>query len=187
MKKNYGHIIQQYDRRRFNAGLKAVSAAIWVILFAIIVLAFVGCKSQQPVVKEIEVIRTVEIHHRDTTIITKADSASVRALLYCDSAYNVVLDQLVVLQGERINAETSIQHSGGSLILDLDCKEDSLENIIHLQDSIINELRNHTETVTVEVEKKQSTFLRNSGIALWVILALLLLAIIAGIVLRFAR
>lgn len=39
----------------------------------------------------------------------------------------------------------------------------------------------------VVVEKKGSTFLRNSGIALWVLLALLLLATIAGIVIKFAK
>lgn len=35
--------------------------------------------------------------------------------------------------------------------------------------------------------KAGSTFLRNSGIALWVILSLLLLSVIAGIILKFAK
>ena len=39
----------------------------------------------------------------------------------------------------------------------------------------------------ITVEKKGSMFLRNSGIALWVLLGLLLVAVIIGIVLKFAK
>lgn len=48
---------------------------------------------------------------------------------------------------------------------------------------------NNTDTIyqTVTVEKKGSAFLRNSGIALWVIIALLIIAVIVGIVLKFAK
>lgn len=46
-----------------------------------------------------------------------------------------------------------------------------------------------TDTIyqQVVVEKQGSQFLRNSGIALWVLLGLLLLAVIVGIVLKFAK
>lgn len=46
-----------------------------------------------------------------------------------------------------------------------------------------------TDTIyqQIQVEKKGSTFLRNSGIALWFILALFILATIVGIVLKFAK
>ena len=46
-----------------------------------------------------------------------------------------------------------------------------------------------TDTIyqQVVVEKTGSQFLRNSGIALWVLLGLLLLAVIVGIVLKFAK
>lgn len=37
------------------------------------------------------------------------------------------------------------------------------------------------------VEKKGSAFLRNSGIALWVLVGLILLAVIIGIILKFAK
>ena len=48
---------------------------------------------------------------------------------------------------------------------------------------------NNTDTIinTVTVVDKGSQFLRNSGIALWVLLALLLLAVIAGIIIKFAK
>lgn len=48
---------------------------------------------------------------------------------------------------------------------------------------------NTTDTITntVTVVDKGSQFLRNSGIALWVLLAILLLAVIVGIVIKFAK
>lgn len=55
-------------------------------------------------------------------------------------------------------------------------------------DSIyINNTDTIRDTVTVEVEKKGSAFLRNSGIALWVLIALFVIAAIIGIVLKFAK
>ena len=87
---------------------KAVRRSAW---FSYLVLAAMvaatlfchGCKCQ-PVIETIEKERIVEVHTRDTAIVTQADSASLRALLRCDSAYNVVLYDLVCLQGERIDA-----------------------------------------------------------------------------------
>lgn len=47
----------------------------------------------------------------------------------------------------------------------------------------------NTDTIyqTVEIEKKGSAFLRNSGIALWVLIGLMVIAVIIGIVLKFAK
>ena len=48
---------------------------------------------------------------------------------------------------------------------------------------------NNTDTIyqQVVVEKKGSAFLRNSGIALWVLIGLLVVAAIIGIILKFAK
>ena len=47
----------------------------------------------------------------------------------------------------------------------------------------------NTDTIvqTVTIEKQGSAFLRNSGIALWVLIGLLVIAVIIGIVLKFAK
>ena len=57
---------------------------------------------------------------------------------------------------------------------------------VYIHDSIDN---SRTDTIyqQVQVEKKGSAFLRNSGIALWVIIGLILLAVIAGIFVKFAK
>lgn len=57
---------------------------------------------------------------------------------------------------------------------------------VYIHDSIDN---SRTDTIyqPVEIEKKGSAFLRNSGIALWVIIGLILLAVIGGIFVKFAK
>lgn len=57
---------------------------------------------------------------------------------------------------------------------------------VYINDSINN---SRTDTIyrQIQVEKKCSAFLRNSGIALWVIIGLILLAVIAGIFVKFAK
>lgn len=48
---------------------------------------------------------------------------------------------------------------------------------------------NNTDTVinTVTIEKQGSVFLRNSGIALWVLIVLFVIAVIIGLVIKFAK
>lgn len=57
---------------------------------------------------------------------------------------------------------------------------------VYIHDSIDNS-RIDTIYKAVEVEKKGSAFLRNSGIALWIIIGLILLAVIGGIFVKFAK
>lgn len=57
---------------------------------------------------------------------------------------------------------------------------------IFVHDSIDNS-RIDTIYQTVQVEKPYKQFLVNSGIALWVLLVLLVIAVIIGIVLKFAK
>ena len=60
------------------------------------------------------------------------------------------------------------------------------EKLVYVHDSIFN---NTTDTIyqPVEIEKPQSVFLRNSGIALWVILALLVAGVVIGIILKIKK
>ena len=57
---------------------------------------------------------------------------------------------------------------------------------VYIHDSIDNS-RIDTIYQQVQVEKKGSAFLQNSGIALWVLIALFVIAAIIGIVLKFAK
>ena len=56
--------------------------------------------------------REVRIVERDTCIVTRADSATATALLHCDSAYNVVLDELAIAEGKNIGLEARLSQVG---------------------------------------------------------------------------
>lgn len=165
------------------------------ILFAIIfgcmiLLAFIGCKTQQtPAITNTDITeRTEQDVLRDTVIKEKPDSATITALFKCDSLNNVLLDEINTMQGDRIKPSIHItKNDDGSVNVDFNCKEDSLQLEIHVRDKIIKELRSQKEQVPVYIEKQGSTFLRNSGIALWVLIVLFVIAVIIGIVIKFAK
>ena len=159
---------------------------IQVVLFAAVFIgcfALVGCKSPQPIVQNsVETTDTTDItvRTRDVPVTIEADSASIKALLRCDSAYNVVLDELTTLQGERINANTNVKtQPNGGMLLTMDCKEDSLQNIIQVQDSIIKSLktRKEKEIVQVPVEQPISNYYKNTSKGFWWLLGILLLIV----------
>lgn len=60
------------------------------------------------------------------------------------------------------------------------------DRYVYIHDSIDN---SRTDTIyeQIQVVKPGNTFLQNSGIALWVIIALLLAGVIIGIILKFAK
>lgn len=127
-------------------------------LFYILVLVILAsCKASAPVVPP--------------TNVSQHDSDSVRTEYVQDSIY---IDRW---HTQYVKGDTVYIHD--SIFKDRWHNRD-------IRDSIYI---NNTDTIykTVTVEKKGSAFLRNSGIALWVIIALLIIAVIVGIVLKFAK
>lgn len=136
-------------------------------------IAVAGCKCPECLTTT-ETERIVKVVERDTTILTKADSASIKALFKCDSAYNVVMFELVSMQGERIEASVNAQKQGKNLAISLDCREDSLEQEIHLRDSIISTTKNNT---TVIREKYVPAYYKRVSAGFWVLLVILLIIV----------
>lgn len=139
----------------------------------LLVMFLTGCKCPEYVAGT-ETEKEVIVNVHDTTIITQADSASMIALLRCDSAFNVVVEELSTLNGQRLQMAANAQKQGnGGVVLKVDCKEDSLMQIIQWQDSII---KSHTkETIVKEVVPP---FYKGSTIALWVLIACIILGAI---------
>lgn len=156
--------------------------AVALLLF---IDGLVGCKTQY--VEGVTSERIVEVHHHDTTIVVDADSASAMALLECDSAYNVVLRELTIEQGKRIVPSVKTErfagdiNVGSKMQLRLDCKEDSLLQVIAWQDSLI---RTKTTQTIVKVEK-QKDFVYYCGVAFIVIICLVFVWQVARVVLKF--
>lgn len=136
-------------------------------------IAVAGCKCPECLTTT-ETERIVKVVERDTTILTKADSASIKALFKCDSAYNVVMFELVSMQGERIEASVNATKQGKNLAISLDCREDSLEQEIHLRDSIISTTKNNT---TVIREKYVPAYYKRVSAGFWVLLVILLIIV----------
>lgn len=158
---------------------------VWLECALINLYAFLlmsSCRTCEPIIETVETERIVNVHTRDTVITEKPDSASMRALLYCDSAYNVVLYELVTMQGDRIKTELEMErlHYGG-LLLDMNCKEDSLRHEIQLRDSTIMELQKQTVVVR---EKYVPNYYKNTSIGFWVLLGIVIVYIVAQILIR---
>lgn len=180
-----------YDNSRGvnnRPGVPNIFHVLGLIVMGLILLAFVGCKAQQPLVNTIETVRTEKEIMRDTVISTNPDSATVKALLECDSTNKVILRRIEILQGERIKPSVDIrQNTDGSTNLIVECKEDSLRHEIQIRDKIIEELKNSREQVPVEIEKKGSAFWKGSGIAFWVLIGMLVLGAAIGLIIKFAK
>ena len=155
------------------------------MLFAAIVTIVAGltsCKTCVPIVEIHDSIRTVEVRTHDTTIVTEADSAQVQLLLRCDSANNVLIDEVTIANGERLQLQAKLKKLlNGYSQLTVDCKEDSLMNIIQWQDSIINTMSNHTYVQNIEVIPP---FYKNCTWALWILVVLIILGIVARILIK---
>lgn len=167
-------------RKELFIDLLAVCALFFILFLA------PGCSTGKPVVQTVTIEKETIIHHRDTTIVTAPDSASVLALLECDSNYNVVIDKLSTIIGERITPSVKtekVSESSNITALTFTCREDSLMQVIDLLEREIRDRK--VETVIKEVEKKG--FFYRSGVAFWVILALVYTAGLIITLLRYFK
>ena len=170
---------------RYGVGGGIIAVLMWVLF------GMVGCKSQYMPGTDTET--SINVRDREVPVYTPSDSASILALLECDSLNRVILRQLEVERGKRIvptikpvyiPAATQGVSNGVSnqLLLEFDCKEDSLRHIIHVQDSIINRLRTERPEPIVIKEKG---FVYYCGVAFIVIICLVFVWNVAKVVLKF--
>lgn len=161
--------------------------------YILLVMATVllGCKSQNPVV-----VAT----HNDSVSVTQRDSiASIRAELELTNLERI-LDSVStevwhrdVLRGDSVVAQKDSSVTTRTIYRDryIDLNKEVHDTIrlqVHDTTYLYKEIPVEVPvTVEVPVEKQGSQFLRNSGIALWVLIGLAVLAAIAGIVLKFAK
>ena len=126
---------------------------IAITIVAAICIAMLGCRTPQPIVqtevKEVLIERVVT----DTIVTIAPDSASIKALLECDSAGNVLIKELEEVQGKNVSLALALKNAKGKpATLSVDCKQDSLEKVIALKDETIKELSNNKQTETIEVK-----------------------------------
>lgn len=108
------------------------------------------------------------------------DSAALRLLVECDSNNNAILAMLESERGERINASAKASSTGGALLVDVECGEDSLRVLVEQLRETIRTTSAHQE---VQVVKEKyitpfakftmwwfgiSAFLLIAGTAIWI-------------------
>lgn len=134
---------------RIDYILQTIVAAMCV---AMLVWMLQACKAPQPIVqtevKEVVIEREV----RDTIVTIAPDSASIKALLECDSAGNVLIKELQEEQGRNVALQAQLKNTNKGTAIVIDCKQDSLERVIALQNEKIQELNNNKQTETIEVK-----------------------------------
>ena len=121
-----------------------IQTTIAAICVAVVALMLSGCKTPKPIVqtevKEVVVEREV----RDTIVTIQPDSASIKALLECDSAGNVLIKELQEEQGKNVALEMALKNKqndkgdSAGVTLEIDCKADSLQMVIDVQNEHIH-------------------------------------------------
>lgn len=153
---------------------RKVATILIFILWALIMLFSLfatGCKPQQ-IVSERVVEKEVRKEIRDTVSVVSPDTASIRMLLQCDSAGNVLIRELETERGRRITAEANLIRAGDNTSLIVDCKEDSLMQIIRKYKTEIEQLKS-TERIVEKPIKYVPGYYKFCSWAFWVIFAII--------------
>lgn len=77
----------------------------FVFYLTAVFFVITGCRSVEPVIHT--TTRTVTETLRDTTVIVAPDSATVQALFECDSLNQVVMTELSVEKGRKVNPQVT--------------------------------------------------------------------------------
>ena len=114
---------------------------------------FVSCGSIRyvPVEKTVETKTEIVEVVRDTTIYIPPDQATVKALLECDSAGQILIKQVENLQG-KLNAKANIRIVENTIIADCIC--DSMEIYMQLKDRYQTTTTSTVETKVMWMEKE---------------------------------
>ena len=112
---------------------------------------FVGCVPRGTVLQRTDSVfveRTIE--RRDTAYVVAPDTAALRMLVECDSNNNAILAMLESERGERINASAKATNTGGALMVDVECGEDSLRVLVEQLRETIRTTSAHQEVRVVK-------------------------------------
>lgn len=113
---------------------------------------------------------------RDTTVVVRPDSATVEALLQCDSTNRVLVNLLNTQNGDRVSADLDMEtHPDGTATLTVDCRTDSLILELRLRDREIKRLQSETHTILVP---RRPTWWQRTFIATGILFTVLILSAI---------
>ena len=154
-------------------------ALVLTILYCVF---FGGCKTVNPCVVGTNTHDSVYVYveNTDTMVVVEQDSASMRALLECDSMGNVLLRELEQEQGRNIALSATLKGN----VITVDCKQDSLQQLVNRLRDVVREYETNDtkEVVTVEVVPK---YYRFTSWAFWIVVAAVLVRVAWWIAKKF--
>ena len=125
---------------------------VGIVIAVVLCLAMFGCKTPQPIVqtevKEVLVERTIT----DTIVTIAPDSASIRALLICDSVGNVLVKELEEAQGKNVALQAQLKQTNKGTALVIDCKADSLQVLVDKYKEELSQVSDNKQVDTIEVK-----------------------------------
>lgn len=159
-----------------------------LIILSLVVLAvlFIGCRTTQPIVQEKYQHDSIYIERHDTLVKIEPDKASMRLLVECDSAGNVLLLALEQEQGKRLALQAQLTQQDQGTMLTIDCKQDSLIKVIEGLRERISLLQDNSETKVVR-EKYVPPFYKWCAWIVCIAVAVLVLWFIIWVAVRCRR
>ena len=97
---------------KFAETITAIGIA--AIIVAVVLGALASCSTPQPIVQTEVKDVVIEREVRDTIVTIAPDSASIKALLECDSAGSVLIKELEEAQGKNVKLQLSLQQASGN-------------------------------------------------------------------------
>lgn len=159
------------------------------LLMMFMLLFVCSCSTKKAVASDVSFIQEVKEETRiESTKVADADSALIRALFECDEQNRLLMSTLDSTEGERIKPSISVtQDENGGYIVDFTCKEDSLIKEIEVRDKIINNLRQETNTIEVEVPIPLSNWESFCLVLGKIVIGLLTLIILITIIIQVCK
>lgn len=165
--KNFAKVFQSWS------GLFVTSTAALIVIAA---LCLTGCRATKPLQVKESITKTdslvIRSVIRDTTVRIERDSASIRALLECDSLGRVRIREILSLRsGLRVRPPT-LQLSGNTLTARADV--DSMSVYLQLRDRLESRIRSDTSSTEKVIPVYRQTgwqkFFCWSGVLMWLLL-----------------
>lgn len=159
----------------------------YVLKLILLALVLASCRSTAPVVGT-AVHNNMDVYHerKDNVVSFEPDSATMRMLFECDSAGNVLLRALEQEQGKRLSLEAQLKQTVAGTMVEIDCKQDSLQKVIEGLHERLCMLQNQSETKVVR-ERYIPTFHKVCAWIVCIAIAVLVLWLIVWIAVRCRR
>lgn len=165
----------------------------YLLALALVILCcvcFSGCKPLERSTKNDHSL-DITTESTDSIVGVAGDSAMAALLLRCDSLGNVYLDELLTEQGKRIRMEIELRNKqrqldsldnlkpteprrNQPLLIQMDCKEDSLQVVVHALRQKITEYEKN-DTLRTEYVKYVPDYYKNCERGFWTLLVFAIL------------